>query len=163
MLSLVLLVLPLCALAAPSSRPLAHTSTIKRAEDAPFAPATSQQGPFDICSTPSYTPSSNENLAPWSDCLQIRDWARDHKGEWILSSTTNTNDDADWTALHRYGNCALFVKNGASTAVGNKDVADAIDAMHTNNGGDDIGLKGSFDGCHGGVAVDFWLRNSVGL
>lgn len=66
-----------------SSTNLIYTKLPTRSGEAPFAPASGSQGPFDICSDPTHGPFDSKNAAPWKDCLGIRDWARDNKGEWV--------------------------------------------------------------------------------
>ncbi|KAL7625802.1 hypothetical protein AAE478_005025 [Parahypoxylon ruwenzoriense] len=159
------LLFPLSVLAAPYSYDLVHVPDMKRAENAPWAPATAEQGPFDICSDPTHQPAKNGNSAPWSDCLGIRDWARVNKGEWVLSRTTDPNNDSDWNVLHKSGDCAFLVKNTEPTDVGNKDVADLLDGIYSDAGSDKgkVEEQGSFSDCHGGVSVNFLLRNANGL
>ncbi|KAI1377214.1 hypothetical protein F4677DRAFT_444437 [Hypoxylon crocopeplum] len=166
MISFALFLVPLCAFATPLSHNLAVNTAAKRAEAATWAPASKEQGAFDLCSEPTYGSSDSKNLAPWSDCLVIRDFARNNKGSWILARTTKSENAADWSILHQSGNCVLLSKNEYSTSIGNKDVADLIDSVYSDSSADhsDVEEKGTFSSCNTkDIAVDFWLRDTKDL
>jgi hypothetical protein len=151
-----LLVLLATSLAALSA---ANPTLSKRFEDAPWAPATKEQGPFDQCSTEQHhADDAQTHAAAVADCLAIRAWATANNGEWILKATTDPNDPNDWHALHTHGSCVLVVKNTQPTSVGNKDVADFIATLRAETG--PVEELGVFGGCQAGADVNFWLRNS---
>ncbi|TGJ86154.1 hypothetical protein E0Z10_g2616 [Xylaria hypoxylon] len=152
---LALLAMPLSALAAPKM------AISKRFDAAPFAPATPEQEAFDMCSTEEHHKGKLAHTADMLDCLEIGEWASENNGEWVLKATTDADDDCDWHILRAQGNCALLVKNTEPTSVGNKDVADLIEAIHLGDGIElgPIEEVGTFGGCQGGAKVSFWLRN----
>ncbi|KAI1824698.1 hypothetical protein F4861DRAFT_250962 [Xylaria intraflava] len=148
------LALPLAALAAPKSQASSPYST------APFAPGSSEQGPYDKCTTEENHKGNFSHPADMLDCLQIGEWARANNGLWVLKATASDSDD--WFVLRQAGNCALLAQNTVPTEVGNKDVTDLIDTIHL---GDGISLGsieelGTFGGCQGDATVNFWLRDS---
>ncbi|KAI1312812.1 hypothetical protein F5Y03DRAFT_200273 [Xylaria venustula] len=156
----VLLALPLAALAAP------NTAISKHFSEAPFAPASPEQGGFDRCSSEEHHKGHMSHPANMLDCLEIGLWANNNNGAWILDQTSTRNDnssddDAGWHILRAEGNCALLVRNNAPTSVGNKDISDLIDAVHLGDGIElgPIEELGTFSGCQAGVNVSFWLRS----
>ncbi|KAI0459830.1 hypothetical protein F5B21DRAFT_454356 [Xylaria acuta] len=152
-----LLAIPIIALSAPRATVPLRFGTV------PFAPATSEQGAFDKCSTEEHHKGNLAHTADMLDCLEIGEWARNNNGMWILDTTTDANEDAnDWHVLRVQGTCALVVKNTQPTSVGNKDVVDFIEAVHLGDGIElgSIEELGTFCGCQGGVDVGFWLRSS---
>ncbi|KAI0914070.1 hypothetical protein F4823DRAFT_435851 [Ustulina deusta] len=154
-----LLAMPLAALTTP------HATISKHFDPAPFAPATPEQGAFNRCSAEEHRKGRLAHPADMLDCLEIGDWASENNGVWVLeaAAAADVDDDNDWHVLRVQGRCALFIKNTEPTSIGNRDVADLIEAVHL---GDGIELGpveelGTFCGCQGGANVSFWLRNPV--
>ncbi|KAI1406024.1 hypothetical protein F4819DRAFT_322519 [Hypoxylon fuscum] len=163
MLSLTFLILPICALAAPSSYGTAHAPFVKRYEDAPFAPG-SEHGPYELCGGTTDSPVKSTNAAKWSDCKAIQDWAAANDGSWELKRVTDPNDPNDWSVLHRSGNCALVVQNAVATRVGNQDVVNLLDSIKDDaNDEGNIEEKGGISECSGDIGVSYWLRDTNGL
>ncbi|KAI1284506.1 hypothetical protein F5Y07DRAFT_5479 [Xylaria sp. FL0933] len=154
-----LLMIPLAVFAAP------NVAMSKHFDQPPFAPGTREQGGFNRCSSEEHHKDNLTYPADMLDCLEISRWASEHNGIWILKATTNADDEDDWHVLRAQGNCALFVKNTAPTSIGNKDIADLIEAVHLEDGLElgPVDELGTFCGCQAGVDVDFWLRSPESL
>jgi hypothetical protein len=152
-----LLALPLVTVAA--SKPMIS----KRFNNVVFLHASpSQPQGCDACATEEHHRTTLLHTADMLDCLEIGTWASDNNGMWLLTHTTDPNDDTDWHILRQTGNCALLVRNQQPTSVGNQDVSDFIDDIHLH---DDvhllpIELLGTFGGCSNNVNVSFWLRDT---
>ncbi|KAI0426184.1 hypothetical protein F5Y09DRAFT_345968 [Xylaria sp. FL1042] len=151
---LVLLAMALAVLATPT------TAISKDLDQPPFAPGTAEQGGFNRCSSQEYHKGDLAHPADMLDCLEISRWASEHNGIWILKAIADPNDNDDWHMLREQGGCALLVKNTAPTSIGNKDIADLIDAVHMGDGLElgPVEEVGTFYGCQGGADVNFWLR-----
>jgi hypothetical protein len=153
----VLLATPLTALV------VSENNISKRFDTVPFAPAPPEQGGYSVCATESHHKANYTYPANMLDCLEIGMWAVNHNGMWILKATTNPDNLEDWHVLLTEGHCALLIKNTGPTSLGNKDVADMIDAIHLGDG-IRLGLieeKGTFDRCQDGADINFWLRDSL--
>jgi len=152
-----LLAMPLTALAMPRG------TISRRFDTVPFAPATPEQGGFSVCATKSHHNTNSLYPADMLDCLEIGTWAANNNGTWILKATTNPDDPDDWHVLLTEGHCAFLIKNAKPTSLGNKDVADMIDAIHLSDGMrlGSIEEKGTFGRCQDGADINFWLRDSI--
>ncbi|KAI1092521.1 hypothetical protein F5B19DRAFT_492372 [Rostrohypoxylon terebratum] len=168
---LVLLVLPLFALAAPSPQgQLESRSTpIKPNPPGSFVATGKDEetiGYSRLEDTMKAVGVDGKSEATCTDCSQLQDNIVNRHGIWHLTGQTNLHDDNDWIFLGSHGTCTLLVKNTAPTTVGTGDAAQYLSDVYVAACSKDGNAK--YEARHqvtdpSGVRIDFFIRGTSGL
>ncbi|KAI0015526.1 hypothetical protein F4780DRAFT_784112 [Xylariomycetidae sp. FL0641] len=142
------------------------STLVKRFDTVPFAPGNGNTT-YSKCNGHNFrrTTSPADQNVNFTGCLNLRDQARDTKGEWIVKTTSDPNDPNDWVILTKNDVCGLLIKNRSPTEVGNDDVYKLLEEIYEQDGVrlDTFQETGNFTGCQGGIDVEFWMRRANNL
>ncbi|KAI0883237.1 uncharacterized protein GGS22DRAFT_195436 [Annulohypoxylon maeteangense] len=168
MLSLALLLLPLFALAAPSSEgQLATRSTpIKPNKAYTWIPTETEtyEYIFDDGLRCNFLAADNQTTANSDDCVNLQTDIFHNNGVWQMDGITKPDDPNDWNLLGINGTCTILVQNSSPTKIANGDASFCMSMGTWQQTRDRDWIEYKFYLVNDeGTMIDFWVRNTAGL